>query len=433
MFFKFTTAGESHGKALVAIVEGVPTGLQIDIAAINHQLWRRQQGYGRGGRMKIETDTIEILSGVRHGKALGSPIALTIENKDFVHWQDVMSAESPMQKPARSMGTDDDSNQRIVTRPRPGHADLAGGQKYQTRDLRDILERASARETAARVACGAIAKQFLAAFGIEIKSHVIKLGHVQIGPLWRTWEEIAAIPHDSPLNCTDELSQKDMIKLIDETKSAGDTLGGIFEVVAKGVPVGLGSHTSWNEKLDGRIAQAIMSIHAIKAVEIGTGVANAGKLGSEVHDEIYEAEPPASAGGKESDGKSTSPTSSHADVETSVMPPAHAGGPTFRRKTNRAGGLEGGITNGKELRVRGYMKPLSTLRKPLRSVDIDTKKESNAAFERSDVTAVPTAGVIGESMLAIVLANSMREKFGGDSMEEVSKNYTSFLNSVHEY
>ena len=243
MFFRFTTAGESHGKALAAIVEGVPAGLPIDMAAINQELWRRQQGYGRGGRMKMENDKVEILSGVRHGKALGSPIALTIENKDFVHWQDVMSAELPLQKPARSKGTDDDEG-RVITRPRPGHADLAGGQKFQTRDLRNILERASARETAARVACGAIAKQLLAAFNIEIKSHVIKLGHVQVVPLWRSWEEIAAIPGDSPLNCTDELSQKDMIKLIDETKAKGDTLGGIFEVVAKSVPVGLGSHTS---------------------------------------------------------------------------------------------------------------------------------------------------------------------------------------------
>jgi len=388
MYFKFTTAGESHGKALVAIVEGVPAGLVININAINQELWRRQQGYGRGGRMKIETDTVEILSGIRHGKTLGSPIALTIENKDFVHWQDVMAVENLEAEP---------DNPRIVTRPRPGHADLAGGQKYQTRDLRDILERASARETAARVACGAIAKQLLAAFGIEIKSHVIKLGHVQIGPLWRTWEEIAAIPDDSPLNCADELSQKDMIKLIDETKAQGDTLGGIFEVVARRVPVGLGAHTSWNDKLDGRIAQAIMSVHAVKAVEIGTGVANAAKPGSEVHDEIlYENE-------------------------------------TFHRRTNRAGGLEGGITNGEEVRVRGYMKPISTLRKTLRSVDIDTKEASDAAFERSDITAVPAAGVIGESMLAIVIANAMREKFGGDSVGEMQHNFNAYINAVKEY
>jgi chorismate synthase len=388
MFFKFTTAGESHGKALVAIVEGLPAGLPIDVGAIDHELWRRQQGYGRGGRMKIETDTVEILSGVRHGKTLGSPIALMIRNDDFVHWQDVMSSEELETEP---------KNPRLVKRPRPGHADLAGGQKYAARDLRNILERASARETAARVACGALAKQLLAAFGVDIKSHVVKLGHVQIGPLLRSWEEVAAIPVDSPLNCADEHGQLEMIKLIDQAKTDGDTLGGIFEVIAKNLPVGLGSHTSWNEKLDGRIAQAIMSIHAVKAVEIGTGVANAGKLGSEVHDEIFH------------DGEK------------------------FSRSTNRAGGLEGGITNGEELRVRGYLKPISTLRKALHSVDIDTKAEDLAAFERSDITAVPAAGVIGESMLAIVLANAMREKFGGDSIDEMRRNFDGYIASVGDY
>ena len=388
MHFKFTTAGESHGKALVAIVEGVPAGLAIDIAAIDYELWRRQQGYGRGGRMKIETDTVEILSGVRHGKALGSPIALTIENKDFGHWQDVMSTEKLDEAP---------KNPRLVTRPRPGHADLAGGQKYGARDLRDILERASARETAARVACGAIAKQLLAAFGIEIHSHVVKLGSHPETLLEKTWDEIATIPRDSPLNCADARAEVEMIALIDQAKTDGDTLGGVFEVVAKDLPVGLGAHTSWEDKLDGRIARAIMSIHAIKAVEIGTGVANAAKRGSEVHDEIFHD------------------------------------GDTFTRSTNRAGGLEGGITNGEELRVRGYMKPISTLRKPLHSVDIDTKAEDLAAFERSDITAVPAAGVIGESMLAIVLAGAMREKFGGDSIDEMRRNYDGFAKSINEY
>lgn len=388
MFFKFTTAGESHGKALVAIVEGVPAGLAIDIDAINHELWRRQQGYGRGGRMKIETDTVEILSGVRHGKALGSPIALMIRNDDFVHWEDVMSSEVLDAEP---------KNPRVVTRPRPGHADLAGGQKYQTRDLRDILERASARETAARVACGALAKQLLAAFGIEVRGHVIKLGHAQAVPLHRSWEEIIAIPADSPLNCADETTQKEMIKLIDQAKAEGDTLGGIYEVIARGLPVGLGSHTSWEDKLDGQIARAIMSIHATKAVEIGEGVANAGRRGSVVHDEIVHD------------------------------------GVAFARSTNRAGGLEGGITNGEELRVRGHMKPIATLRKALKSVDIDTKESSDAAFERSDVTAVPAAGVIGEAMLAIVLANAMREKFGGDSIDEMRRNFDGYVASVERY
>jgi chorismate synthase len=388
MHFRFTTAGESHGKALVAIVEGVPAGLEIDIAAINHELWRRQQGYGRGGRMKIETDTVEILSGVRHGNSLGSPIALTIENRDFVHWEQVMSTEAIEEEPA---------NPRIVTRPRPGHADLAGGQKFGRRDLRDILERASARETAARVACGAIAKQILRQFGVDIRSHVIKLGSVQAQPLWREWSEIAAIPDDSPLRCTDELAQKEMVRAIDDAKADGDTLGGIFEVVAKGVPVGLGSHTSWEDKLDGRIARAIMSIHAVKAVELGTGVANAARRGSEVHDEItYD-------------------------------------GTDFGRRTNNAGGLEGGITNGEELRVRGYMKPISTLRRALRSVDINSKEQSDAAFERSDITAVPAAGVIGEAMLAVVLANEMREKFGGDSIDEMKRNFDAYTQSVAGY
>ncbi|MBX3294550.1 MAG: chorismate synthase [Acidobacteria bacterium] len=385
MNFRFTTAGESHGPALVVIIEGVPAGIAIDKAAIDHELWRRQQGYGRGGRMKIESDAVQILSGVRHGRALGSPIALMIENRDFVHWQEIMSAERLEAEP---------KNPRAVKRPRPGHADLAGGQKYQTRDLRDILERASARETAARVAAGALAKQLLAAFGIAVRSHVAKLGSVPETPIDASWEEIVAIAADAPLACVNKEIEAQMVALVDEAKAKGDTLGGIFEVVAHGLPVGLGSHTSWEEKLDGRIARAIMSIHAVKAVEIGEGVANAGRFGSEVHDEIF------------------------------------AG---FVRKTNRAGGLEGGITNGEELRARGYLKPISTLRKPLTSVDIDSKEESPAAFERSDITAVPAAGVIGEAMLAVVLANSMREKFGGDSIEEMRRNYEAYQKSITEY
>ncbi len=388
MQFKFTTAGESHGPALITLIEGIPSATPIDKAAIDHELWRRQQGYGRGGRMKIESDTVRILSGVRHGKALGSPISLMIENKDFVHWEDVMSAEELIEQP---------KNPRTVTRPRPGHADLAGGQKYRTRDLRDVLERASARETAARVAAGAVAKQFLSHFGVEIRSHVAKLGAVPEIPIIADWASIVSIPDDNAINCTDSSIEAEMIALIDETKANGDTLGGVFEVVAKGVPVGLGSHTSWEDKLDGRIARAIMSIHAIKAVEIGEGVANAGRTGSNVHDEI----------GHDGDG--------------------------FTRPTNRAGGLEGGITNGEELRVRGYMKPISTLRKPLNSVDIDSKADSPAAFERSDITAVPAAGVIGESMLAVVLANAVREKFGGDSLQEALANFQAYSESLKSY
>ena len=338
--------------------------------------------------MKIETDTVEVLSGIRHGKTLGSPVSLLIQNRDFIHWQEVMSASEIDAEPP---------NPRTVTRPRPGHADLAGGQKYQRRDLRDILERASARETAARVACGAIAKQLIGQFGVEIKSHVIKLGDVPDTQLTKTWDEICSIREDSELNCADVEAEAQMRSAIDRAKDEGDTLGGIFEVVARNVVVGLGSHVSWSEKLDGRIAQAFMSIHAVKAVEIGTGVENAGLPGSQVHDEIFFADE------------------------------------AFYRKTNRAGGLEGGITNGEELRVRGYMKPISTLRKPLRSVNIDSKAEDLAAFERSDITAVPAAGVIGESMLAVVLANAMREKFGGDSIVEMRRNFDSYRNSVADF
>ena len=424
MFFKFTTAGESHGKALIAIVEGVPSGLTIDIAAINRELWRRQQGYGRGGRMKIETDTVEILSGVRHGKALGSPVALMIKNDDFVHWEDVMSVES-VSSPTVRKGKLTPKNTREVKRPRPGHADLPGGQKYQTRDLRDILERASARETAARVACGAIAKQLLAAFDTEVRSHVVKLGSHPDQHLEKTWEEIAAIPVDSPLNCADAKAEMEMIALIDQAKTDGDTLGGVFEVIAKGLPVGLGSHTSWEDKLDGRIARAIMSIHAIKAVEIGEGIANAGRRGSEAHDEIFFGDQ-SGVGSRES-GERFKSSDSRLPTPDSRL---NSG---FRRSSNRAGGLEGGITNGEELRVRGYMKPISTLRKPLQSVDIDTKEASDAAFERSDITAVPAAGVIGEAMLAIVLANSMREKFGGDSIIEMRRNFETYVSSIEEY
>lgn len=400
MNFRFTTAGESHGPALVTIIEGVPAGMPFEKAAIDHELWRRQQGYGRGGRMKIESDSVRILSGVRHGKTLGSPIALMIENRDFVHWQDVMSAEELDEQP---------KNPRLVTRPRPGHADLAGGQKYQSRDLRDILERASARETAARVAAGAVAKQLLSIYGVEVRSHVAKLGSIPATPITATWDQIVALSPGSALSCVDKAIQNEMIALVDTAKENGDTLGGIFEVVAKGVPVGLGSHTSWEDKLDGRLARAVMSIHAVKAVEIGDGVANAGRFGSEVHDEIF--------------------SGLDEQSESENAPERIA----FIRKTNRAGGLEGGITNGEELRVRGYLKPISTLRKALHSVDIETKKDSPAAFERSDITAVPAAGVIGEAMVAIVLANSMREKFGGDSIDEMRRNFDGYMSSVVVY
>ncbi len=387
---RFTTAGESHGQALVAILEGLPAGLRVDVEGIDQELTRRQWGYGRGGRMKIERDHAEILSGVRHGLTLGSPIALMIQNKDWANWTDVMSAE-PRDVP--------EEKSRRVKRPRPGHADLAGGQKYDARDLRNVLERASARETAARVACGALAKQLLAAFDVAIKSHVIQLGGVPETPLAVDWDAISGIADDAPLRCADIEAQQRMVELIDETKRAGDTLGGIFEVVARGLVPGLGSHTSWNSKLDGRLAQAVMSIPAVKAVAIGAGVEAAALPGSQVHDEIF----------------------------------YNNQAQEFVRHTNRAGGLEGGVTNGAELRVRGFLKPISTLRRALRSVDIDTKEEESAAFERSDVTAVPAAGVIGEAMIALVLADAMVEKLGGDSLGEMRRNFDGYRRQLHEY
>ena len=388
--FRFTTAGESHGRALVAIVEGLPAGMPVNLDQINYELWRRQQGYGRGGRMKIEQDRVEILSGVRHGLTLGSPLALMIENKDWANWNEVMAVGATEIAPEKS---------RRVKRPRPGHADLAGGLKYDVRDLRNVLERASARETTARVACGALAKQLLGNFGVEIRSHVIQLGGMPEKPLELTFDQIAMIPEDAPLHCADTEIQQRMIDLIDQTKRDGDTLGGIFEVVARGVIPGLGSHTSWDSKLDGRLAQAIMSIHAVKAVAIGAGVEASSLPGSEVHDEIAYNE------------------------ETKE----------FIRATNRAGGLEGGVTNGEELRVRGHLKPISTLRRALRSVDIDTKQEERAAFERSDITVVPAAGVIGEAMVALVLAAAMREKFGGDSLGEMRRNFDGYREQLRGY
>ena len=388
--FRFTTAGESHGRALVAIVEGLPAGLPIDIEQINHEMHRRQLGYGRGARMKIEQDRAEIISGVRHGLTLGSPLAVMIENKDWANWDDVMSPGELELAPEKS---------RRVKRPRPGHADLAGGLKYDARDLRDVLERASARETAARVACGALARQLLANFGVEIRSHVIQLGGIPRTPLELTFDQIQAIPEDAPLRCADKEAQQQMIDLIDQKKSEGDTLGGIFEVVARGVVPGLGSHTAWDLKLDGRLAQAVMSIPAVKAVAIGAGEQASSLPGSEVHDEIAY------------------------NNETKE----------FIRATNRAGGLEGGVTNGEELRVRGHLKPISTLRRALRSVDIDTKQEERAAFERSDITVVPAAGVIGEAMVALVLAHAMREKFGGDSLGEMKRNFEGYREQLRGY
>ncbi|OYT70450.1 MAG: chorismate synthase [Chloracidobacterium sp. CP2_5A] len=393
---RFVTAGESHGPALITIVEGLPAGLTVDLAAVNAQLRRRQLGYGRGGRMKIEQDTAEALSGIRHGRTLGSPVALLIRNADFENWQTVMASQPT---PAWDAIADDPKKSRRLTRPRPGHADLAGGLKYATHDLRDILERASARETAARVAAGALARQLLAAFGVEIASHVTCLGGIPADDrlTGAPWERIAAAQDSAVLRCIDPAVEAEMVAAVDAARERGDTLGGTFEVVVRGLPVGLGTHTQWDLRLDGRLAQAIMSIQAVKAVEIGDGAAVARRSGAQLHDEIdYDGE-------------------------------------RFTRPTNHAGGLEGGMTNGQELRLRGHLKPISTLRRALQSVDVVTKEAQAAAFERSDTTAVPAAGVIAEAMTALVLAQAWREKFGGDSLAEMQRNVEGYRAQTAAY
>jgi chorismate synthase len=394
-YFRFVTAGESHGKGLVTIVEGVPAGLALDSEAIRLELARRQKGHGRGGRMKIEQDAAEILSGVRLGETLGSPIALLIPNRDWENWRRAMSPE-PV--PGAS-----DEELRRVTLPRPGHADLAGTLKYGRRDARDILERSSARETAARVAAGAIARRLLAEFGVSVGSHVVSLAGVEARrPEPDEYpDDIDAAADRSPVRCLDATAEPRMIEAIDAARAAGDTVGGVFEVVARGLPVGLGSHVAWHRRLDARLAAALMSIQAMKGVEIGLGFEASRLRGSQVHDEI-EADP----------GRRLS------------------GG--FRRRTNRAGGLEGGMTNGEPLAVRVAMKPLSTLMRPLESVDLDTGAAAAAVRERSDVTAVPAAGVVGEAMVAIVLADAMREKFGGDSLVEMRANFDAYLDRLAE-
>jgi chorismate synthase len=389
--FRFLTAGESHGKCLTGVVEGLPAGLAVDSGYINLELHRRQLGYGRGGRMQIEKDQIEFTAGIRHGKTLGSPICFSIRNRDWSHWEIPMSAE-PVQP---------GENVRPLTRPRPGHADLAGSLKYQTHDARNILERASARETAARVAVGALCKLFIKCFGVEIGSHVPAIGSVSIAGKFEhlSASEILAVKSDSALRCVDPAAEQQMMALIDHAKASGDTLGGVLEVIAVSVPPGLGSHTQWDRKLDGRLAQALMSIPAAKAVEIGSGVAAAAICGSEVQDEIFYDE----------------------------------GRRAFYRKTNRAGGMEGGISNGADIRVRVYMKPIPTLRKPLMSVDVVNKQPSEAAFERSDTCVVPAAAVIAESVVAIVLTHAFMEKFGGDSMDETQANFQHYLKLVTDY
>jgi chorismate synthase len=388
---RFTTAGESHGPALVSVLEGMPAGLPLLADHVNTELARRQQGYGRGRRMQIERDTVEFLSGVRAGQTLGSPIAMMVANRDWKNWQDVMD-------PAPREG-DPDPRRRAVTRVRPGHADLTGLLKYDRDDARDILERASARETTARVAAGAICKRLLSELEVSIGSHLVHLGGIDARPCDMLPDDINAAADASPLRTLDREAEGAMIAHIDAIKRDGNTLGGICEVVCRGLPVGLGSHVSWDRKLDGRLASALMSIPAVKGVEVGIGFEAARRTGAEVHDEIEPA-------------------------------PGRTLSGNVRRKTNRAGGLEGGMTTGEPLVLRVAMKPISTLMRPLGTVDVATGETAAATAERSDVTAVPAMGVIAEAMTAFVLAQAALEKFGGDSLAETRRNYDSYLSHV---
>ena len=387
----YRTAGESHGPALITLVEGLPSNIRIDFDFIDNELKRRQGGFGRGGRMKIERDQVRFISGVRHGKTLGSPITMMIENRDWTNWEETMSA-----RPV----SDEAAAKRRVTRPRPGHTDLAGSLKFNQIDARNILERSSARETAARVAAGALCKVFLRNFGIEILSHTTAIGNARVPKGFTVnWDQLEELRQDDVVRCALADVGAQMVAEIEKAQKDGDTIGGTFEVVAKGVPTGLGSHTAWDTRLDGLLAQAIMSINAVKAVEIGDGVSVAYSRGSEAHDEIaYDAV-----------------------------------GREFRRLTNRAGGFEGGITNSEEVRVVGYLKPIPTLKKALQSVDMITKEPFAAQHERSDTCTVPAAGVIGESMVALVLAKAFLEKFGGDSIEETTRNYLGYVQQLHAY
>ena len=388
---RFTTAGESHGVALVSILEGVPAGLRLLAADVNADLARRQQGYGRGRRMQIEQDEVEFLSGVRAGETLGSPIAMLIRNRDWKNWQDTMD-------PAPRDG-DPAPRRRAVTRPRPGHADLTGLLKYDRDDARDVLERASARETAARVAAGAVCRRMLSDFGVRIGSHLVHLGGIDAAPVDLLPEDLDAAADASPLRTLDHDAEARMIAAIDEAKASGNTLGGICEVVVTGLPAGLGSHVSWDRKLDGRLAGALLSIPAVKGMEVGLGFEAARRTGAEVHDEIARAADRAAAGG-------------------------------VRRVTNRAGGLEAGMTTGEPLVLRVAMKPISTLMRPLGTIDVTTGQPAAAVAERSDVTAVPAMGVIAEAMVALVLADAWVEKFGGDSIAETRRNVEGFVQQI---
>lgn len=390
---RFSTAGESHGEALVALVSGMPAGVPVDLDFVNRELWRRQQGYGRGGRMKIETDKVHILSGVRHGKTIGSPIAIEIVNRDWKNWEEKLPVESG-----------DPAKHQAVASPRPGHADLAGALKYNFPDARYVLERASARESTARVAAGAFAKLLLRELGIDVLSHVIRVGRVELDRP-ASWAEIAALAARSEvtLSCVDPETESRMKGEVEEASRTGDTVNGVFEVVAHNVPAGLGTYVNWDERLDGLLAWSVMSLQAVKAVEIGRGVTGAASFGSQVHDPI-----------------------GYGDAD-----PAR---PTrFTRPHNNAGGLEGGVTNGEDVIVRGYLKPISTLRRPLQSVRFDTREATSASYERSDICVVPAAGVAAEAMVALTLAGAVQQKFGGDSALELKRNYAGYIEQIRKF
>jgi chorismate synthase len=394
---RFSTAGESHGEALTALISGLPAGVPVDLDFVNRELWRRQQGYGRGGRMKIETDKAHVLSGVRHGKTIGSPIAIEIVNRDWKNWEEKLPVE-----------TGDPAKHQAVASPRPGHADLAGALKYNFPDARYVLERASARESTSRVAAGAFAKLFLRTLGIEVLSHVIRVGHVELERAAQ-WDEIAGVAakDDVMLSCVDTATEARMKEEVEEVARTGDTVGGVFEVVVHGVPAGLGTYANWDERLDGLLAWSVMSLQAVKAVEIGRGVTGAESFGSQVHDPIHYSEKPV-------DNSSTRPT-------------------RFTRPHNNAGGIEGGVSNGEDVVVRGYLKPISTLRRPLESVRFDTREATSASYERSDICVVPAAGVAAEAMVALTIANVAQQKFGGDSVLEMKRNFDGYIEQIRSF
>jgi chorismate synthase len=390
---RFSTAGESHGEALIAMISGLPAGVPVDLDFVNRELWRRQQGYGRGGRMKIETDKAHILSGVRHGKTIGAPIAIEIVNRDWKNWEEKLP-----------VAAGDPAKHQAVASPRPGHADLAGALKYNFPDARYVLERASARETTSRVAAGALAKLMLRTLGIEVASHVIRVGRVELERA-AGWDEIAAVSAQDEivLGCVDAATEARMKEEVEEVSRTGDTVGGVFEVVAHGAPPGLGTFATWDERLDGLLAWSVMSIQAVKAVEIGRGVVAAESFGSQVHDPIQYA--------REENGRPT----------------------RFTRPQNNAGGIEGGVSNGEDIVVRGYLKPISTLRRPLASVRFDTREATAASYERSDICVVPAAGVVAEAMVALTIAGLAQQKFGGDSALEMQRNFSGYIEQIGKY